>query len=149
MKRSLLPFLLGALLLFVGFSIPSTVRADVAFIVILTVSEENAEAFDKLAGRMVKASAKDEGLLVYEFARTGTTVYGYERYADEAAHDRHEAILEPFLAELSSLAEFNKIVTLTPLSEEKTAAMKALGAVVGSPVAGIAQGTLSEKKPLD
>ena len=94
---------------------------------------------------MVEASAVDEGLLVYEFARVGTTVYGYERYADEASHDRHEAILEPFLPELTSLAEFESIITLTPLSEGKADAMQGIGTLIGAPVAGISQGSLDEE----
>ncbi len=131
-------FLLGCLLT------PNTSRADVSFIVVLTVPEENTDAFDKLATRMAEASAKDEGLLLYEFARVGTTVYGYERYTDEEAHDRHEALLEPFLEELTTLAKFEKIVTLTPLSDKKAAAMAEIAALIGKPIAGAAQGKLGE-----
>ena len=119
-------------------------RADVAFIVSLSVPDENAAAFDELANRMTAASAADEGMLIYEFARVGKTVYGYERYADEAAHDRHEAILAPFLPELSALAEFQDIVVLTPISDEKAEALRNIGALIGAPIAGIAQGTLEE-----
>ncbi len=122
----------------------ATAQADVAFIAILEVPEANTAAFDSLAARMVEASAKDDGLLVYEFARVGTTVYGYERYTDEAAHDRHEAIIAPFLPELIELAEFREIVTLTPLSDGKADAFSGIGAQIGAPVAGVAQGQLDD-----
>lgn len=144
MKKLLPAPLLGALLLVIGCMLTTATRADVAFIVILTVPDENAAAFNELATRMVAASAEDQGLLVYEFARVGTTVYGYERYTDEAAHDRHETILAPFLPELTALAEFNSIVTLTHLSDDKKKAMAAINAMLGTPVAGAAQGSLDE-----
>ncbi len=116
-----------------------SVAQEVAFIAILNVPEENAKEFDALAKDMVAASAKDEGLLVYEFARDGTTVYGYERYVDAAAHARHEALIEPFLPKLMTLARFEKIVTLSQLSDSHQDVFKEIGAVIGDPIAGVAQ----------
>ena len=143
MKLNCICSIRAAVLTAVLFGAPPAV-ADVAFIAILEVPEQNFAAFDDLAGRMVEVSAEDDGLLVYEFARVGTTVYGYERYTNEAAHDRHEALIAPFLSELTGLAEFKEIVTLTPLSEGKADAFAAIGARIGSPVAGVAQGQLDD-----
>ncbi len=116
-----------------------SVAQEVAFIAILNVPEENAQEFDALAKDMVAASAKDEGQLVYEFARDGTTVYGYERYVDAAAHTRHEALIEPFLPKLMTLARFEKIVTLSQLPDSHRDVFKEIGAVIGDPIAGVAQ----------
>lgn len=122
----------------------SPARADVAFMVILKVPQANQAAFDVLAQKMLDASKVDEGLLIYEFARTGATVYGYERYTDDAAHDRHQALIEPYLPELMELAEFEKIVTLTDVSEKSRTGFEAMGAEIGTPIGGIAQGSLSD-----
>ena len=116
--------------------------ADVGFVAILSVSEANTAAFDALAEKMVAASSEDEGLLIYEFARVGETVYGYERYTDEEAHRRHQSLIKPFLPELFELAEFEAIVTLTPVSDELRPELEAIGAAVGNPIAGVAQGSL-------
>ncbi len=118
--------------------------ADVAFLVILKVSQANQVAFDVLAQKMLDASRVDDGLLIYEFARTGETVYGYERYTDDAAHERHQALIEPFLPELMELAEFEKIVTLTDVSESSRPGFEAMGAEIGTPIGGIAQGRLGD-----
>lgn len=124
--------------------IGTTARADVAFLVVLKVPQANNAAFDVLAQKMLDASKADDGLLIYEFARTGETVYGYERYTDDAAHERHQALIEPFLPELMELAEFEKIVTLTDVSENSRAGFEAMGAEIGSPIGGIAQGRLGD-----
>ncbi|WP_171212859.1 putative quinol monooxygenase [Ruegeria sp. HKCCA5426] len=112
---------------------------EVAFIAILKVTDENAQAFDTLAKEMVAASATDDGLLVYEFARVGETVYGYERYVDAAAHARHETLIEPFLPKLVELAQFERIVTLSPLSDGHQELFESIGAEIGQPIAGVAQ----------
>lgn len=119
-------------------------RADVAFMVILKVPQANQAAFDVLAQKMLDASRVDDGLLIYEFARTGETVYGYERYTDDAAHERHQALIEPFLPELIELAEFEKIVTLSDISARSRPGFEAMGAEIGSPIGGIAQGRLGD-----
>ncbi len=116
--------------------------ADIGFIAILKVPDANTAAFDELAEKMVAASSEDEGLLIYEFARVGETVYGYERYTDEGAHRRHQTLIEPFLPELFELAEFEAIVTLTPVSDELRPELEAIGAAVGNPIAGVAKGSL-------
>ncbi|WP_209940312.1 antibiotic biosynthesis monooxygenase [Ruegeria sp. HKCCE4148] len=112
---------------------------EVAFIAILKVPDENAQAFDTLAKEMVAASATDDGLLVYEFVRVGETVYGYERYVDAAAHARHERLIEPFLPKLVELALFERIVTLSPLSDGHQELFESIGAEIGQPIAGVAQ----------
>ncbi len=112
---------------------------EVAFIAILKVSDENAQAFDALAGEMVAASVTDDGLLVYEFARVGETVYGYERYLDAAAHARHETIIEPYLPKLLELARFEQIITLSKLSSDHQKLFESIGAEIGQPIAGVAQ----------
>lgn len=119
-------------------------RADVAFMVILKVPRVNQAAFDELAQKMLDASKADGGLLIYEFARTGETVYGYERYTDDAAHERHQALIEPFLPELMELAEFEKIVTLTDISVSSRPGFEAMGAEIGTPIGGVAQGNLGD-----
>ncbi len=112
---------------------------EVAFIAILNVPAENAQAFDALARDMVEASATDDGLLVYEFARVGETVYGYERYVDAAAHARHEALIEPFIPQLVELAQFEKIVTLSQLTDDHRELFQSIGAEIGQPIADAAQ----------
>lgn len=126
-----------------GF-VSTAARSDVAFMVILKVPQDNQAAFDVLAQKMLDASKADDGLLIYEFARTGETVYGYERYTDDAAHERHQALIEPFLPELIELAEFEKIVTLSDISERSRPGFEAMGAEIGSPIGGIAQGRLGD-----
>ena len=111
-------------------------KADVAFIAILNVAEKNHAAFDALAQEMAAASAKDDGLLIYEFARVGTKVYGYERYTDEAAHERHQALIEPFLPRLLELAEFEGIITITPIESALRPKFEAIGAQIGTPIVG-------------
>ena len=113
---------------------------EVAFIAILSVPAENVQAFDALAKDMVEASATDDGLLVYEFARIGETVYGYERYVDAAAHARHEALIEPFIPQLVELAQFEKIVTLSQLTDDHQELFRSIGAEIGQPIAAAAQG---------
>ncbi len=113
---------------------------EVAFIAILSVPAENAQAFDALARDMVEASASDDGLLVYEFARVGETVYGYERYVDAAAHARHEALIEPFIPQLVELAQFEKIVTLSRLTDDHQELFRGIGAEIGQPIAAAARG---------
>jgi len=133
----------GTILWLAGFA--STIaKADVAFMVILKVPQANQAAFDELARKMLDASRADDGLLVYEFARIGETVYGYERYTDDAAHERHQALIEPFLPELMELAEFEKIVTLTEVSKSSRPGFEAMGAEIGTPIGAIAQGTLGD-----
>ena len=119
---------------------PLSTRADVAFIAILSVPLEEQVAFDALAQQMVAAAAKNEGMLIYEFARVGDRVYGYERYTDAAAHGRHEEIIAPFLDELNGLASFDAIVTLSDLTDAHRDAFAAIGAEIGEPIASIAQG---------
>ncbi|MFY0662073.1 MAG: hypothetical protein JXR15_16385 [Shimia sp.] len=121
-------------------AIPSIALADVAFIAILTVQQNNQEAFDALAKRMVSAASENDGVLIYEFARAGDRVYGYERYVDTAAHGRHEAIIAPFLEELTSLASFETIVTLSELTADHQAAFEAIGSEIGQPIASFARG---------
>ncbi|WP_170337334.1 putative quinol monooxygenase [Ruegeria arenilitoris] len=113
---------------------------EVAFIAILNVPAENAQAFDALANDMVEASASDDGLLIYEFARVGETVYGYERYVDAAAHARHEALIEPFIPQLVELAQFEKIVTLSKLTNSHQELFQSIGAEIGQPIAAASQG---------
>ncbi|WP_170429417.1 putative quinol monooxygenase [Ruegeria arenilitoris] len=113
---------------------------EVAFIAILNVPAGNAQAFDALARDMVEASATDDGLLIYEFARVGETVYGYERYVDAAAHARHEALIEPFIPQLVELAQFKKIVTLSQLTDDHQELFQSIGAEIGQPIAAAAQG---------
>ena len=125
-----------------ALTVPSLPKADVAFIAILKVPEENQSAFEALAVRMVDAASANDGLLVYEFARSGNRVFGYERYVDAAAHGRHEEIISAFLPELMDLATFETIVTISELSEEHQAGFEEIGAEIGTPVAGIAKGTL-------
>lgn len=120
----------------------SAARADVAFMVILKVPQANHAAFDVLAQKMLDASMVDDGLLIYEFARVGETVYGYERYTDDAAHERHQALIEHFLPELMSLAEFETIVTLSDISAASRPGFEAMGAELGLPIGGVAQGKL-------
>ncbi len=121
-------------------AIPSIAFADVAFIAILTVQQENQKEFDALAKRMVAAASKNDGLLIYEFARAGDRVYGYERYVDAAAHKRHEAIIAPFLEDLTSLASFETIVTLSELTADHQAAFESIGAEIGQPISSVALG---------
>ena len=121
-------------------AVPSITLADVAFIALLTVQEEHQADFDVLAQRMVAAASENDGLLIYEFARTGERVYGYERYVDAEAHSRHEKIIAPFLEDLSALASFETIVTLSDLTEEHRASFQAIGAEIGEPIASAAQG---------
>ncbi|WP_170470528.1 putative quinol monooxygenase [Ruegeria arenilitoris] len=130
-----------AFLLATSFSTVTHAHAEeVAFIAILSVPAENAQAFDALAKDMVEASATDDGLLVYEFARVGETVYGYERYVDAAAHARHEALIEPFIPQLVELAKFEKIVTLSWLTDDHQELFRSIGAEIGQPIAAAAQG---------
>lgn len=82
----------------------SATSPEVAFLVILDVPAANQEAFDALASHMVVASTADDGMLIYEFSRVGEKVYGYERYTDDAAHQRHQVLIEPFMPELLKLA---------------------------------------------
>ncbi len=117
-------------------------KADVAFIAILDVPAGNQEAFDALAKKMVAASKEDEGLLIYEFARVGDKVYGYERYTNDDAHERHQALIEPFIPELLKLAKFDSIVTLSPISDRIKPGMEQIGATFGEPISGVAQGKL-------
>lgn len=119
---------------------PLATRADVAFIAILSVPQDKQMAFDALAQQMVAAAAENEGMLIYEFARVGDKVYGYERYTDAAAHGRHEEIIAPFLGELTGLASFESIVTLSDLTDAHRGAFEAIGAEIGKPIASIAQG---------
>ncbi len=121
-------------------AIPSFAFADVAFIAILTVQQDKQKEFDALAKRMVAAASENDGLLIYEFARAGDRVYGYERYVDAAAHKRHEAIIAPFLGDLTSLASFEAIVTLSELTEDHQAAFETIGAEIGQPIASVALG---------
>ncbi len=124
-----------------SFSMVTHAHAEeVAFIAILSVPAENAQDFDALARDMVEASAIDDGLLVYEFARVGETVYGYERYVDAAAHARHEALIEPFIPQLVELAKFEKIVTLSQLTNDHQELFRSIGAEIGQPIAAAAQG---------
>ena len=121
-------------------AIPSVAFADVAFIAILTVQQENQKEFDALAKQMVAAASENDGLLIYEFARAGDRVYGYERYVDAAAHKRHEAIIAPFLEDLTSLASFETIVTLSELTADHQAAFESIGAEIGQPISSVALG---------
>ncbi len=121
-------------------AMPSIAFADVAFIAILTVQQENQKEFDALAKRMVAAASENDGLLIYEFARSGDRVYGYERYVDATAHRRHEAIIAPFLEDLTSLASFETIVTLSELTADHQAAFESIGAEIGQPIASVALG---------
>ncbi len=131
---------LTALVIVAGLSAGSVAHAgEVAFIAVLKVVDENTQAFDALAEEMVAASAADDGLLVYEFARVGETVYGYERYLDAAAHARHETIIEPYLPKLMELAQFERIITLSQLSEDHQRLFEGIGAEIGQPIAGVAQ----------
>ncbi len=131
---------LTTLAIVAGLSAGSVSHAgEVAFIAVLKVVDENTQAFDALAEEMVAASAADDGLLVYEFARVGETVYGYERYLDAAAHARHETIIEPYLPKLMELAQFERIITLSQLSEDQQRLFEGIGAEIGQPVAGVAQ----------
>ncbi len=131
---------LTTLAIVAGLSVGSVAHAgEVAFIAVLKVVDENTQAFDALAEEMVAASAADEGLLVYEFARVGETVYGYERYLDAAAHARHETIIEPYLPKLMELAQFERIITLSQLSEDQQRLFEGIGAEIGQPIAGAAQ----------
>ncbi|WP_170478232.1 putative quinol monooxygenase [Ruegeria arenilitoris] len=120
----------------------ATNAEEVAIIAILKVPDENTQAFDTLAKEMVAASATDDGLLVYEFARVGETVYGYERYIDAAAHARHETLIEPYLPKLIELAQFEQIITLSQLSSDHQALFESIGAEIGQPIAGVAQDRL-------
>ncbi len=117
-------------------------RADIAFIAILKVPEQNEAAFEVVADKMTQASKTDKGLLIYEFARVGDRVYGYERYTDDDAHERHQMLIEPFLPELTSLAEFEAIITLTPLSDRMQSAFEQIEAKIGVPIVSVAQGRL-------
>ncbi len=131
---------LTTLAIVAGLSAGSVSHAgEVAFIAVLKVVDENTQAFDALAEEMVAASAADDGLLVYEFARVGEMVYGYERYLDAAAHARHETIIEPYLPKLMELAQFERIITLSQLSEDQQRLFEGIGAEIGQPVAGVAQ----------
>ncbi len=131
---------LTTLAIVAGLSAGSVAHAgEVAFVAVLKVVDENTQAFDALAEEMVAASAADEGLLVYEFARVGETVYGYERYLDAAAHARHETIIEPYLPKLMELAQFERIITLSQLSEDHQRLFEGIGAEIGQPIAGVAQ----------
>ena len=140
LRCSLVTGTVGALAL----AVSSAVRADVAFIAILTVPEEHQVEFDALAFEMVEAASENEGLLVYEFARSGNRVFGYERYVDAAAHARHEDIIAGFLPDLMNIADFETIVTLSDLTDEHRQAFQDIGAEIGDPIAGVANGQLGD-----
>ena len=128
-----------------GSRTPSSATAsDVAFLVILDVPAANQVAFDTVANRMVEASRVDDDMLIYEFSRVGEKVYGYERYTDEAAHQRHQELIEPFVPDLLKLAKFESIITLTPVSDAIRPDLESIGATIGAPIAGVAQGNLGK-----
>ncbi|MFW2441120.1 MAG: putative quinol monooxygenase [Arenicellales bacterium] len=128
-----------------GSRSPSSVASpEVAFLVILDVPATNQAAFDTLANRMVEASRADDGMLIYEFSRVGEKVYGYERYTDDDAHQRHQVLIEPFMPELLKLAKFDTLVTLTAVSDMIRPALESIGATIGAPIAGVVQGKLGE-----
>ena len=135
-------FLKIAAVLIAAALLTTAARADVAFVAILKVQEQNQEAFEAVAVKMTEASKTDKGMLIYEFARVDDRVYGYERYTDDDAHERHQLLIEPFLPELTSLAEFEAIITLTPLSDRVKSGFQKIGAKVGVPIVGVAQGRL-------
>ncbi len=137
---SMRPFLKKVIAAALAVAIPTIAFADVAFIAILTVQQENQKDFDALAKRMVAAASENDGLLIYEFARAGDRVYEHERYVDEEAHQRHETIISPFLAQLTELAKFETIVTLSELTADHQAAFEAIGAEIGQPIASVALG---------
>ena len=71
-------------------------------------------------------------------------MYGYERYIDDAAHRRHQELIKTFVPDLLQLAEFEAIITLTPVSDAIRPGLERIGATIGTPVAGVAQGVLGD-----
>lgn len=81
-------------------------------------------------------SAAHEGTLVWESARVGSTVYGYQRFENDAALFSHLETMAPLYPQMAQAWTTELLVPTTPLSEEVSAVLTQFGALPADQVIG-------------
>lgn len=86
-------------------------------------------AVDAMIAEIMDAARGNTGALVFNFARVGDKIYGYEMFDNEAAFFEHLSRVEPLVPQLLELWAPTSIVPTHDLPETVLAVMQQMGAI--------------------
>jgi quinol monooxygenase YgiN len=128
------------------FGLPATAIAgdgmessadDISMFATMVVSEENLEEFQAVLSRVVDVVQTEDGTLIYEYARAGTSVYVYERYDNADAFLRHIENIGPLMPELFAFAQVESVVTMTAIPDSLRPILEQFNATMTMPIASV------------
>lgn len=96
-------------------------------------------AVDALVAQIIDAAQGNDGLHAFNFARAGTTLYGYELFDDQAAFFEHFSRVEALVPQMLDLWSPSAIVPTHDLPEQVANIMQQMGAVQPEMTAAAAQ----------
>lgn len=103
---------------------------DFGWFLIAEVNEgADYEAVDAMVAEIMNAARGNTGTLVFNFARVGDTIYGYELFDDQAAFFEHFSRVEHLVPGLLELWTPTAIVPTHDLPEPIAETMQQMGAV--------------------
>jgi quinol monooxygenase YgiN len=113
---------------------------DFGWVLVAEVNEGAQMAdVDALIAEIVDAARGNPGTLTFNFARVGSTIYGYEMFDDEAAFFGHFSSVEPLMPRLMELWTPTMMIPTHPLPDQIAAIMQPLGAVEADLTAPLAR----------
>lgn len=93
---------------------------------------------DAMITDIMAAARGNTGALVFNFARVGDMIYGYEMFDNEAAFFEHLSRVEPLVPQLLELWAPTTVVPTHDLPENVLAVMQQMGAIRPDMVAVLA-----------
>jgi len=88
-----------------------------------------SSAVDAMITDIMDAARGNTGALVFNFARVGDKIYGYEMFDNEAAFFEHLSRVEPLVPQLLELWAPTSVVPTHALPENVLAVMQQMGAI--------------------
>jgi len=88
-----------------------------------------SSAVDTMITDIMDAARGNTGALVFNFARVGDKIYGYEMFDNEAAFFEHLSRVEPLVPQLLELWAPTNVVPTHDLPENVLAVMQQMGAI--------------------
>lgn len=103
---------------------------DFGWFLIAEVNEgAEHEAVDAMIAEIVNAASGNTGTLVFNFARVGNAIYGYELFDDQAAFFEHFSRVEHLVPGFMELWTPSAIIPTHALPEQVEEIMQQMGAV--------------------
>lgn len=103
---------------------------DFGWFLIAEVNEDaDHDAVDAMVAEIIDAASGNTGLLVFNFARVGDAIYGYELFDDQAAFFEHFSRVEHLVPGFLELWTPSAIIPTHDMPEQIEEIMRQMGAV--------------------